>query len=188
MYNYSVSHAEEQAKWRAANRERARELVRETAARWNALHPGENYFAVHRDQAQAERYKRQYSLNKRQKRLNDPLPSRAYDRDIRAPWNGIPERAIHATFAAEHPGSVCFDEARPDFYDPKLGFVEIKRALPVKIYSWRAESEFFPGLFFLYTSKQTRSVDEQIGRMPRPLTVIVYDGLTGDELQRRLFP
>jgi hypothetical protein len=101
---------------------------------------------------------------------------------------GIPETELQARFQEANPTAVSMDRVRPDFYIPGDGFIEIKRALPYLSYMWRTTSVHFPGLYFMYggTAKALNNVDAQFAMQPRPLLIVVYHGLTGEELARKL--
>jgi hypothetical protein len=187
--------AEYMRKWRAANPERTREIARETMARWRAQNPDESreYSKKWRDEhpelrratskRQLERVNRLRATNPEWRDNQNTRARAQYDR-----LKGIPEIELQARFQSENPLAISMDRVRPDFYVPSDGFVEIKRALPYMSYSWRVTSVHFPGLYFPYggTAKARNNVDAQFAMQPRPLLIVVYHGLTGEELARRV--
>lgn len=187
-------------KWRAEHPGRQPEIDRAFLERWREEHPEVKvgYHAWWRKAKNPESVKR--SQRKRVEHLKearaaDPEPFRARDNARIRAVSGIPERTMQEAFAADHPTAVSMDRIRPDFYIPGDGFVEIKRALPYQAYIWRQQSPNFPGLFFMnYSGKVLRAngqlrrdLETQIALCPRPLTVIVYHALTGEELARQTF-
>lgn len=185
-------------KWRAANPERNREIGRLHKERWRAEHPEESrdYWNWWRKQNpdKVKATKRRSQVKKTAKRTADPEPFRTQDKRYRSQYDGLPETTLHERFQAEHANAVSLDRIRPDFYVPGEGFVEIKMALPFQAYNWRQQSEHFPGLFFRYVSAgnkrsngDRRSVDAQFALEPRPLLVLVFHPLTGEEIARRYF-
>ena len=187
--------AEYMRKWRAANPERTREIARESMARWRAEHPEESrdYFQKWRDEhPESVEATYQRSLERRRHlRATDEtwrLEENARMRKLFGKWKGIPESALQAQFQAENPAAISMDRIRPDFYIPGDGFIEIKRALPHRAYNWRETSEHFPGLYFQYggAAKVRARIDAQFAAEPRPLTVIIFHALTGEEITRKL--
>lgn len=190
--------AENMRNWRAANPERNREIGRLFKAKWRAEHPGEAraYQSWWREQnpKAAEAIRLRSQAKKTAKRTANPEPFRRRDKEYRSPYDGLPETTLHERFQAEHTNAVSMDRIRPDFYVPGEGFVEIKMALPFQAYNWRQQSVHFPGLYFRHVSTThkrasgaIRTVDAQLALEPRPLLVIVYHALTGDEIIRRPF-
>lgn len=192
--------AEYMQEWRAKNPGRQPEIDRAFLERWKQEHPEVKvgYHAWWRKVKNPESVKR--SQLKRIEQLKearaaDPEPFRARDNARVRKVAGIPERTLHETFATTHHTAVSMDRIRPDFYVPGDGFVEIKRALPYQAYIWRQQSPHFPGCYFMQDSgKQLRAngqlrrdLETQIALCPRPLTVIVFHALTGEELARRIF-
>jgi len=111
------------------------------------------------------------------------------NKKFRDKWKGIPESKLQEKIKKEM-NLYSLDENHPDFYDTKLGcFIEIKRALPFKKCSWAATSKYFPNLYFFRVRKcvHTASIDEQIEKYPKPLLVIIFNALTGEELIRKNF-
>lgn len=190
--------AEYMRRWRAENPARSREIQREFFDRWRAEHPDEprTYWKQWRDEhpeeMEAARQKgREYNSTVRRR---DPKKLAIQRRAMWEKWQGIREAEFHTLFGEAHPNAIWMDRIRPDFYVPGEGFVEIKRALPQKIYGWRLTSIHFPGLYFQYHgsygkpgSSTERSIDDQFALMPRPLVVIVYNAMTGDEIARKSF-
>lgn len=126
---------------------------------------------------------------------NHPEEAKAAYKEWRDRWKGILEVELHGKVYGEFVKAVSLDMYRPDFFDPVTRcFVEIKRALPLKKSNWMYESGHFPGLFFMRTrpvGKDGRlhasTIDEQIAKYPKPLLVIVFHALTGEEIIRKLF-
>jgi len=187
--------AEYMQRWRAANPERTREIARETMARWRERNPEESrtyrqkWLAEH-PESQRATSKRQ---NERQKRLRatDPEWRDQQNARVKAQYfrlKGIPETELQTRFQMENPTAVSMDRVRPDFYIPGDGFVEIKRALPYLKYQWRIPSMHFPGLYFPYggTMKAANNVDAQFSMQPKPLLVVIFHALSGQELCRKL--
>lgn len=187
-------------KWRAANPGRQGNIDKAFLERWRSEHPDVKggYHNWWRNQSNPESVKRsrKKQIQKRKEaRAVNPEPFRERDRARIRTVAGIPERTLQTKFAVEHPAAVSMDRIRPDFYVPGDGFVEIKRALPYQAYIWRQQSPHFPGLFFMNDSghelrangQLRRNLETQIALCPRPLTVIVYHALTGEELARQVF-
>ncbi|HYW89569.1 MAG TPA: hypothetical protein VFB50_17485 [Chloroflexota bacterium] len=182
-------------RWRAGNREQLNETARRQMARWRAEHPEESRTYLEKWRAEHPESVRATSKrqNERQKRLRATDPEWRAEQNDRAnaryaDLKGVPERELHEHFQSENPNALSMDRVRPDFYIPGDGFVEIKRALPYMRYQWRITSVHFPGLYFPYggTAKAANNVDAQFAMQPRPLLIIVFHGLTGEELARRL--
>ena len=187
--------AEYMRKWRAANPERAAENARRSMAKWRAEHPDEsrNYFQKWKDDHPESIRATQQRQAERQRRLRVTdedwrLSQNAKARGRFAAWKGVPEIELQARFQNEHPEAISMDRIRPDFYLPGDGFVEIKRALPYLAYYWRITSEHFPGLYFLHGGSRrfVANVDAQLAAQPRPLLVIIFHALTGEEITRKL--
>jgi len=102
-------------------------------------------------------------------------------------WEGIPEKELQKKAMTELEAVSHFPkDLIPDLYEPKNHrFIEIKRGLPFKKYLWGHPSKYFPGLFFRASGRHF--LDEQIELYPRPLLVIIYNALTGQEIIRREF-
>jgi hypothetical protein len=179
--------------WRAKNPEKARAIDKTFREKWKSENPDKaSSYAVQWKRDNPEKYAISAAPSKarvRAKRAADPEGYNAYMRGQFAKWKGIPEREISMLYQSENPTAISLDFIRPDYYLPGTGFVEIKRALPEHKYLWREPSIHFPGLWFHHTTHEagTKSLDEQVHYMPRPLTVIVFHALTGQEITRRTF-
>lgn len=185
--------------WREKNPGRQEIIDKAFAERWRKEHPEikVGYHTWWRKQMNPE--SRQRSMKKqvekrKEARAADPETFRARDRAMRHKFRGLPEAYFHDVFATSQPSAFRMDRIRPDFYVPGEGFVEIKLALPKQAYNWRQRSQHFPNLFFLYTSDgnkrwdgDQRTVDTQIALSPRPLLVLVFNPLTGEEIARQAF-
>jgi hypothetical protein len=187
--------AEYMRRWRAANPERAKETARQSMARWREEHPEESrdYFQKWKDDHPESVRATMKRSGERQKRLRATDPEWRAEQNGRANaryarLKGIPETEFQARFQVENPSAVSMDRVRPDFYIPGDGFVEIKRALPYLSHQWRVQSAHFPGLYFQYggTAKAVNSVDAQFAIQPRPLLIVIFHALTGQELCRKL--
>jgi hypothetical protein len=187
--------AEYMRRWRAANPERTLEIARETMARWRERNPEESrsYTQKWRDEHPESLRQTQIRQNQRQKRLratDAEWREAANDRAkvLRDRFKGIPETELQARFQTANPHAISMDRVRPDFYVPGDGFVEIKRALPYLSYGWRITSVHFPGLFFFHGGwkRFKNNIDNQLAAQPRPLLVIIYHALTGEEITRKL--
>jgi hypothetical protein len=187
--------AEYMRRWRAANPERANENARRSMAKWRAEHPEEtrNYWKKWRDEHPESRAatSKRASEKATLRRATDPEWRDAANARANARYaslKGIPEIEFQRRFQVNNPTAVSMDRVRPDFYIPGDGFVEIKRALPYLTHQWRIASVHFPGLYFPYggTAKVANNVDGQFAMQPHPLLIIVYHGLTGEELARKV--
>lgn len=186
--------------WRAKNLDRNHEIAREFEERWHKEHPEittsyHNWWRKQSNPESVKRSQKQQIQKRKEARAANPEPFRVAERARIHKVAGIPEKTLHETFAAQHEGAVWMDHIRPDFYIPGEGFYEVKRALPHQLYIWRQQSEYFPGLYFMQDSGKTlrangqlrRDLKTQIALSPRPLTVVVYHALTGEELTRQTF-
>ena len=112
------------------------------------------------------------------------------NRMFRQKWAGMPEKQIHNLIDNLNDKLISLDKMRPDFYDIELKiFVEAKRATTISRSSWKAASKYFPGLYFYRTREHTGTptLDEQIEKYPKPLLILLFDGLTGKYLHSTLF-
>lgn len=187
--------AEYMRRWRAANPEKAAENARRSMAKWRAEHPDESrdYFQKWKDEHRESIRATQVRQLARVKRLRASDPQWRDEQNAAARgrfenWKGVPEVELQARFQAENPTAISMDRVRPDFYMPGDGFVEIKRALPYLAYYWRITSEHFPGLYFLHggSHRFLANVDAQLAAQPRPLLVVIFHALTGEEIVRKL--
>lgn len=122
-------------------------------------------------------------------RAENPEEKNKRMREWRAKWAGVPEVGLQKKVQDEFQ-AYSLDKIHPDLYDTKTGiFIEVKRALPFRRCSWTAESTHFPGLYFFRVRefRHTASLDEQIERYPKPLIVVIFNGLTGEEITRKKF-
>lgn len=151
----------------------SREYKRIRQHNWRLLHPDK--------QKEADR---RYYKRKRPQILKN-------SQNFRDKLAGIPEEKIaRKIINAEYPEAVSLDELTPDYYDQKFKtFIEFKRALPFKKGRWHEVSEFFPDLYFGQNNRDGhhRSIDDQIKSYPKPLKVIIVNGLTGEVLRSVLF-
>lgn len=191
--------AEYMQEWRHLNPGRQSKIDKAWLQRWKEEHPEakvgyHTWWRKHMNPESVKRSQLKRIEQLKEARAADPEPFRAKDRAARRKFDGLPETHFHGLFAAATPAAFSLDRIRPDFYVPGDGFIEIKVALPMQAYNWRHKSEHFPELFFRFISNgnkrrdgDRRTVDGQIALSPRPLLVIVYNPLTGEELARKAF-